>query len=285
MSEATAPEVDETEAPEAGKAGEDFAWEDLSDETSRDEEVEVEEEPVAKPAVKKAVKEVAEEVTPAEEPEAEEVEGTEDETSEEEETLEEVTQAPAVVPPTPEEVAAKQKEYSEWRAKREATLRKEYELDEETAERFRTEPETVIPELAARIRLDIVQDVMEQLPATIRQEVGLHTKVSEREAKAEKLFFSVNPGLRAVDQKLIVEVGALWRSKNPKASPQDAAVGIGKAVAALTGVDAGAKAEVVKKLKAPTKVYKAPTSSGATPKLKPKESGDNPWSELADFDE
>lgn len=285
-----APELDTTIPPPAGFAGDGVKWEDLSDTPGEDanydpktakDEVETPVSEDAPPRVKPSKVTPTQEQT--EQPEQETSEEDEEEASEEETPLEEEEipeeegeEAPALdikKEPTPEEIAERKRQYEEWERGRLAGLTKAYSIDDETAERFRTEPEVVLPELAARLHHEAVQEVMRELPAIIRGEFAKNQKLYTTEMRARNEFYKGNPQLKGVSPDLITQVGMMWRKANPKATAQEAIKGIGEAVSVFVGKAAakGEKPKVTAKPKPGFKPAGATKPGGSKPKVKASE--------------
>lgn len=146
--------------------------------------------------------------------------------------------APAmpVAPPAP---TASTEEYSSWRSSRLTQLEQVYALDEEAANAMLTEPELVLPKLAARVHMEVMENSMRAMQAMVPvmlQQVQHHTEI---EARAKNLFTSVNPDLS--DPRYtpaIMEFGAVYRNVNKTAPPEVAAQAIGNLVRAALGIAA-----------------------------------------------
>lgn len=138
-----------------------------------------------------------------------------------------------VKPLTPEEQAAQveklQKDFDEWRQAEVAKLEKAYTFDEETASRLLTEPELVLPKLAAELELNATRRALEAVQRMIPQLVPQVVQTQATEKEAEKFFYGKNPDLRK-HHKHVLKAGALFRQMNPNATPEEAAEGIGNIV-------------------------------------------------------
>lgn len=156
-----------------------------------------------------------------------------------------------VTPPepdqTPEQIAAArakvEKDFAEWEQAQIATLTKQYAFNEDDATRLQTEPELVLPELAARMQMNVMKQVLETVSRMVPQMVQPELQRSSTEAKATEFFYGVNSDL---DPKMhhdkVLEAGKLFRKMNPKATPDEAAKGIGEIVRAAAGIKTQPKA-------------------------------------------
>lgn len=146
--------------------------------------------------------------------------------------------APSVPTPPPAPVATNE-EYSVWRNSRLSQLEQVYALDQEAADAMLTDPETVLPKLAAKVHMEVMENSMRAMQAMVPvmlQQVQYHT---EREGKAKNLFTSVNPDLADPQfEPAIMELGAVYRNVNKTAPPEVAAAAIGNLVRAALGIAA-----------------------------------------------
>jgi hypothetical protein len=151
------------------------------------------------------------------------------------------TPAPvAPVAPTPPPAATvSTEEYSTWRNSRLSQLEQVYALDQEAADAMLTEPELVLPKLAAKVHMEVMENSMRAMQAmmpVMMQQVQYHT---EREGKAKNLFTSVNPDLADPRyEAAIMELGTVYRNVNRTAPPEVAAQAIGNLVRAALGIAA-----------------------------------------------
>lgn len=150
--------------------------------------------------------------------------------------------APAVPEPTPAQAPAPAFEYDAWRTQHLSGLEKHYALDAETAQAMLTEPETVLPKLAAQVHFEVTENV---LKAVHQMMPGLITQLSrntEVETKAQNAFFEKNPDLKGVDQAKILQIGAMFRQVNPTADADTTIVTIGNMVRTALGLPAAGSA-------------------------------------------
>lgn len=118
-------------------------------------------------------------------------------------------------------------------------LERLYTFDEDTALKLQTEPEKVLPALAAKLHLDVMKTVMAQVNGMLPQVMQQQTKVVERETKAQDMFFGQWPQLRGYE-KQVLEVGRMYRQMNPNAAPDEAVKRIGEVALAALGLPVAA---------------------------------------------
>lgn len=151
--------------------------------------------------------------------------------------------APAVAPPAVP--TATTEEYSVWRENRLTQLEQMYAVDEESATALLTEPELVLPKLAAKVHMEVMENSMRAMQAMVpvmMQQVQQHAELNIR---AKGLFHGTNPDL--VDpsyEPMIMEMGQAFRRVNPQASPEVASRAIGNLVRAALGIAAPQQQQV-----------------------------------------
>lgn len=121
---------------------------------------------------------------------------------------------------TPEDVAAARKAY-------EAQIASRYQISEDDALLFQTEPEKVLPQFAAKVYADVMQDVTQQIMGVMPQVIQGYVASTTKETQAQDMFFSAWPELKGHDQQ-VLQMGAMYRQMNPTASPQEAIEVIGE---------------------------------------------------------
>lgn len=170
-----------------------------------EEEIEVVEQKPAEPKEPKAPEEEVEEVEEEIEPQEEEVQAPEEVKVDEQPTL------------TPEEQA---EQYKQTRTDSLKALTEHYKIKDEDVERLQTEPETVIPELAANMYLDVYESVMKHITQQIPQLIQQNTQQQETVRQNEQAFFNKWPALKGADMSVMNRLAASYRQLNPKASAE-----------------------------------------------------------------
>lgn len=130
--------------------------------------------------------------------------------------------------PTPEQRAQAEQQFV-------AQLEKLYQFTPETAALLQTEPEKVLPNLAARLHMDVYKTVMAQMQGMVPQMVAQLTDFNTRETQAKNLLFSKWPELKGHENE-VMEVGRMFRKVNPKADAETAVQRIGELTMAALGL-------------------------------------------------
>lgn len=150
-----------------------------------------------------------------------------------------VAQAPQSVPPPQTQGSAPAAEahspevYQNWRAARISDLEKHYTFTEEESAALLTEPELVLPKLAARVHMEVLENSMRAMQAMVPKVMEQYQHHTQVETSAKSLFSSINPDL--ADPRLepvIMQLGATYRQMNQTAGPEEASRAIGNLVRA-----------------------------------------------------
>jgi len=150
--------------------------------------------------------------------------------------------APAPAPEVPDTPtnAPTAEQYQAWRAGREEVLATQlYAINDDDAAALLTEPEKILPRMAARMHMEVLEHAMQAIQASMPMILADHTQATQRETSARSLFSSVNPDLN--DPRLepaIIQLGTVYRKMNSQASPEEAARAIGALVRASLNMPA-----------------------------------------------
>lgn len=99
-----------------------------------------------------------------------------------------------------------------------------YAMSDEDAQRMITEPEAVIPKLAARLHVDIVDTVIAAVMGNLPNAINAIQSQGKASSEAEDAFFQAWPQLKnAAYQKTVYDSVAAFRALNPRA-PRDEVV-------------------------------------------------------------
>lgn len=144
---------------------------------------------------------------------------------------------PAVEPPVPPEPAKAPEpapapeppatpttpvDYAALRAAELERLEAAYAVPADQATALLTEPEVVLPKLAAKLHQDIMANVLAVMQAHLPQAIETVSTAKIRESEAKQEFYSVWPELKGYE-KQVLAAGAMFRQINPTA-PKEAAV-------------------------------------------------------------
>lgn len=173
-------------------------------------------------------------------------------------------QPPAQQPPaqaageTPEAKAERERREAEEAAKFTQQLENYYQIPEELAARLPTEPEKVLPVLAAKVHQAVLNGMQAWATQAIPAFLQHHNQVTEANNASRKAFFGRWPGLEA-HEKHVLEVGRMYRQMNPKATQEDVIEKVGQIVYAALGQQPPARGNG----------QQPPARSGAAPSPKP----------------
>lgn len=189
---------------------------------------------------------------------------------------------------TPEQLAAQeakvQEDFNKWRqAEIERISSETYQFDEETAARLQTEPELVLPKLAAELELNATKRALEAVQRMLPQLVPQVVERGTTEKAATDAFYGANPDLKKYHKQVMI-AGRTFRQLNPKATPQEAIEKIGAMVRASLGLKPVGSSPAGSKPAKPAKPHKPAmpgTSSGSRPAAA---KGGDVWGDLIDDD-
>jgi len=201
--------VVEPEAPDSDTQDAFDTFVDEFDNESNEPDL-AEDKPAEQPKVEEAKQEPE---VPAEKPEPVAAEETEKEVPPEvvqPAPPEPVAQTPAETPPG--------QSYDELKSNAVAELEKRYALSQEDADAMISEPEAVIPKLAARLYVDIYENMMNMLQHQLPHVVRDVQTTSSRQQKDEEAFYTAWPALRNVDRNELIRIGQMYRQLNPQAT-------------------------------------------------------------------
>lgn len=99
-------------------------------------------------------------------------------------------------------------------------------MPEDLAAQYQTEPEVVLPKIAAKLHMAVENAVMERMRREVPGIMDFVTSVKERDTRAKEAFYSVNEDLRPYEAQVLV-MGKVFREANPNATAQEAIEAIG----------------------------------------------------------
>lgn len=155
--------------------------------------------------------------------------------------------APAVpeVPPAPEQPPAPAltpEQIAEMEKKFDEQLIAHFAINDDDTLALQTEPEKVLPRMAAKLYKDTIATVMQQIHSQIPAMLQNYAQASTREMQAQQEFFTAWPELKEHSQQ-VLQMGVMYRQVNPKASPQEAVQRIGEMTMAALGLKRAAVSE------------------------------------------
>lgn len=155
----------------------------------------------------------------------------------------------AVAPATPVEPAKVEPVKAEpqapfdaaaWEKEQLTGLEQLYQLPEEEQTALLTEPEKVLPKLAASIHFKVTQAVLHAVQGSLPQIIQQQQNAISAETTAKNAFYEANPDLAdPAYESAIIQVGQMFRKMNPTASREEAMKRIGELVRVSMGLPPG----------------------------------------------
>lgn len=174
---------------------------------------------------------------------------------------------PAVEIPAPLDPARLQADFDKWRGDAEKLLAEQhYNLTEDQAEEFDANPSAVMPVLAAKLHMEVLQQsvalIARMIPSIMQNVQTLQTDQNSKEEK----FFEQWPELK-VHRDEVVRHGSVYVQMNPGASFDEFVRDVGAQVAIAKKVDLSARQPIVEAPK--VAAYKPIASAGGAGATQP----------------
>lgn len=184
--------------------------------------------------------------------------------------------------PTPPEPPTTPVDYAALRVAELERLSQAYALPADQATALLTEPETVLPKLAAKLHQDIMTNVLAVMQAHLPQAVETVTAQRIRESEAKQEFYSAWPELKGYE-KQVLAAGAMFRQINPTAPKEQAVQAIGQLAMQALGLTRAVAPTAPPPAPVPQAVPFTPAGgrSGGTPPPKP---APTVWDEMMNVD-
>jgi hypothetical protein len=164
-------------------------------------------------------------------------------------------------------------------------------MSEDEALAFQTEPELVLPKLAATLHMQITKDVLAGVQSIMPQLMQHVQGQAAANTQARDMFYSVNPDLDKPEvEEAIFQCGKLFRQVNPTAPAEVAAKRIGDMVRQALGMPGAypqneqpATAPAVAPVQSAPRIvpFSPARGGGNAPAVKPL----SEWERLADEDD
>lgn len=206
------------------------------------------------------------------------------------------TQTPPVVPaaqpappsPTPSQEPPAQPNvpYTQWRETQVAGLEKFYTFDDETSAQLLSEPEVVLPKLAAKLHMEVVEHVMRSVATAMPRWIEGVQQSQMIETTAENAFYGANPDLKdPAYRNVVLQMGMAYRQMNPSAPAEEAVKVIGNMVRSVMGLTSPAPLSADNVTPAAPQAASAgvfiPARGGGGGAV-PVQTSNNPWASLAE---
>ena len=104
-----------------------------------------------------------------------------------------------------------------------------YKIPDDQAAKLPTEPENVLPFMAAKLHQTIVKSVQQMLAQQLPQYIVQTNRVQESEKASRNAFYAKWPQLEKYEQQ-VLQAGAMFRQLNPNATTEQAIQAIGEIV-------------------------------------------------------
>lgn len=218
-----------------------------------------------------------------------------------------VTQAPVVAPapvtpaveaqpvvaptiqPTPAPTPSEPFDYAAWEKKELSNLESMYAINAADAEKLNTEPELILPKLAANMHMMVTKSIMTAMQGMIPEFVMNHSQAQRVDQEARSAFYGANPDLS--DPKFepaVLQVAKIFRAANPTAPREVAIKTIGDMVRMSLNLSAPAQTPAPTTQAAPVAVQPStqpftPARGGGGGQAQVKSA--NPWDEFSNRDD
>jgi hypothetical protein len=140
--------------------------------------------------------------------------------------------APSTIPTVPVEPTL---DIGKWEQEQISQLSQFYAIDEADAQSLQTEPELILPKLAANMHMAVTKSILASVQAMLPQMLAHHTQQMTVEQQARNEFFTANPDLVG-QEDAVLQVGKMFRAANPTATKEQAVKVIGDMVRMSLGL-------------------------------------------------
>lgn len=128
-------------------------------------------------------------------------------------------------------------DWDKWEADSIAALTPAYEMSDEELSQFLTEPERVLPVLAARVHTSVVRNVLAQMEGLMNQLVPSIVERHKAQTETVNTFYTLNDDLKDAKFQAHIQAAAQqFRSVNPTADAKTIALKVGNMVRLMNGL-------------------------------------------------
>lgn len=188
-----------------------------------------------------------------------------------------------VVPTAPVVSAPEPFDMAKWEKEQLGGLEKLYAISPEDAERLQTEPEIVMPKLAANMHMMVTKSLMTAVQGMIPEYLAMHTQQVSIEQEARNSFYTAHPELNDPKyEAAVMQVGKMFRAANPTAPREVAIKTIGDMVKQSLGISAVPTAAAAPSAPAIPAARPFTPAKGGGQRAAPKAS--NMWADMIDDD-
>lgn len=144
---------------------------------------------------------------------------------------------------------------AKWEKDQLSNLTELYAINEADAQALQTEPELVMPKLAANMHLMVTKSIMTGIQALLPELIAQHNLQQSVETQARDAFYGANPDLNDPKyESAVIRTAQMFRASNPTAPRDEAVKVIGNMVRMALGLAAPAPTAV------PTEAAPQPTA-------------------------
>lgn len=196
-----------------------------------------------------------------------------------------------VEPKKPAEPETPRKSFEELRAEEITRVEDMYKFNDEDARAVALEPEKVLPKLAARLYVDIYENVFRSIAQAVPSMMEGYTQQRTARQEAENTFYSEFPSLKGKQnlQSQIENGLAYFRQQNPTATRDQAIAAVGVQVSIANGIPLpqsylekmGVQVNKEPAKKKPPPITPANPGAGGSP---PVQKSDNYYTRIAEED-
>jgi hypothetical protein len=147
-------------------------------------------------------------------------------------------------------------------------LEKRYAIPAELATQLLTEPEVVLPKLAAQVHMAAVEQTLAQLQGILPQAIEQVTGAQVRENQAKQEFYSAWPELKGYERQ-VLSAGQMFRQINPSATKEQAVQAIGQLAMQALGLQRAVGASSTPAVTSAPKPFQ-PAGAASAPQSAPK---------------
>jgi len=124
-----------------------------------------------------------------------------------------------------------------WETEQVSKLEKMYAVSEDDANKLQTEPELVLPQMAARMHMEITKTLLTAMQSIVPDIISNQQSLRSADEEARTAFYSANPDLNDPKyEQAVLKVAGMYRAANPTASRAEAVKTIGTMVRLSLGL-------------------------------------------------
>lgn len=159
-----------------------------------------------------------------------------------------------------------------------------YPLSEEDCNNLLVEPQKVLPQLAAKVHLEVVQNVLGTLSQVLPGVVFGVQAAQRQQTELEDRFFQAWPTLdRAADYTEVMNLARVFRQQFPAASAEEMIKQVGAMAVVKLGKLPAAAAQAPAQQATPAAAQAYRPAVGTPSAVQPAQRSDNPWEGISEL--